>query len=213
MLKEIAARDQLQDQVFDDREQQLIRDAIKVKYRKVSQSAEGLFRYTTGRPGAVALGYDTAILDMIPEDALTSFCGVGNPFSVGPIAAGSRVLDVGCGAGFDLLVAGRYVGPEGRVCGIDLTEEMVSRAQALVGKFGDQTITVRQVSGDVIPYEMDSFDYVISNGVFNLSPGKLHLFREIRRVLRPSGRLQFADIILVRELPQGMAGSIDDWTQ
>ncbi len=213
MLKEIAARDQLHDQVFDDREQQLIRDAIKVKYRKVSQSAEGHFRYKTGKAGAVALGYDAAILDMIPEEASTSFCGVGNPFSVGPIAAGSRVLDVGCGAGFDLLVAGRYVGPEGHVCGIDLTEEMVSRAQTLIGDFGDKTMSVRHVTTDAIPYDNDSFDYVISNGVFNLSPCKLQLFREVRRVLKPGGKLHFADIVLVRELPEGVAGSIDDWSQ
>ena len=213
MAKEITARDQLQEQVFDDAEQQLIRDAIKEKYRKVSQSAAGLFRYKTGKTGAAALGYDAAILELIPEEALESFCGVGNPFSAGPMAAGSRVLDVGCGAGFDLLVAGRYVGPEGRVCGIDLTEEMVGRAQALINAFGGETLSVQHVTGDNIPYDVDSFDYVISNGVFNLSPCKLHLFKEIRRVLRPGGILQFADIILDRELPQGVGGSIEDWSQ
>ena len=199
--------------MFDDGEQQLIRDAIREKYRKVSQSAADHFRYKTGKTGAAALGYDAAILELIPEEALTSFCGVGNPFAAGSIAAGSRVLDVGCGAGFDLLVAGRYVGPGGRVCGIDLTEEMVGRAQAFIGAFGDETFSVQHVTGDKIPHDEDSFDYVISNGVFNLSPCKLQLFREIRRVLRPGGILQFADIILDRELPQGVGGSIEDWSQ
>lgn len=199
--------------MFNDGEQQQIRDAIKNKYRKVSGSAEGLFRYQTGKSGAVALGYDMAILDEIPEKALTSYCGVGNPFSVEVIKEQSDVLDIGCGAGFDLLVASRLVGSEGRVCGIDLTEEMVSKAQSLVSEFGNSTITVQHVLSELLPYNEDSFDHVISNGVFNLSPCKLKLFREIRRVLRPGGYLQFADIILTQQPPSGTGDSLDDWSQ
>lgn len=199
--------------MFSDSEQQQIRDAIRNKYRKVSGSAEGLFRYQTGKSGAVALGYEMALLDGIPEEALNSFCGVGNPFSVEKIKEQSRVLDIGCGAGFDLLVAGRIVGTGGRVCGIDLTEEMVSKAQSLVSEFGDSTITVQHVSSESLPYDDDSFDHVISNGVFNLSPCKLTLFREIRRVLAPGGYLQFADIILTQQPPPGTADSLEAWSQ
>ena len=201
------------DDAFNNGEQQQIRDAVKNKYQKVSQSAEGLFRYQTGKSGAVALGYDGTILDEIPEGALKSFCGVGNPFSVEVIKEQSSVLDIGCGAGFDLLVASRIVGPGGRVCGIDLTEEMARKAQSLISEFGNQTITVQKVSGESLPYDQDSFDYVISNGVFNLSPCKLKLFREIRRVLRPGGYLQFADIVLTQDPPPGVADSLDDWSQ
>jgi arsenite methyltransferase len=201
------------DGVFNDGEQQQIRDAIKNKYSKVSGSAEGLFRYQTGKSGAVALGYDTVVLDEIPDEALHSFCGVGNPFSVEVIKEQSQVLDIGCGAGFDLLVASRIVGSGGRVCGIDLTEEMVSKAQSLVSEFGDSTIAVQHVLSESLPYNEDSFDHVISNGVFNLSPCKLTLFREIRRVLRPGGYLQFADIILTQQPPPGTADSLDDWSQ
>jgi SAM-dependent methyltransferase len=209
----IVSRSQLVDDAFNDEEQQQIRDVVKDKYLKVSQSAEGLFRYQTGKSGAVALGYDVAILDEIPEGALNSFCGVGNPFSVEVIKEQSSVLDIGCGAGFDLLVASRMVGHGGRVCGIDLTEEMVGKAQALISEFGNQTITVQKVSGELLPFDQDSFDYVISNGVFNLSPCKLKLFREIRRVLRPGGYLQFADIVLTQDPPPGVADSLDDWSQ
>ncbi len=210
---EIREKNQLVDGAFDEKEQQQIRDAIKNKYQDVSQSADGLFRYQTGKAGAAALGYDASILDGIPEGALSSFCGVGNPFSVESIAVGSHILDIGCGAGFDLLVASTIVGSGGRVRGVDLTEEMVSKARSFISEFAGSTISVEHISSESLPYDDRSFDHVISNGVFNLSPCKLTLFREVRRVLRPGGCLQFADIVLVREPPPGTTGSVEGWSQ
>lgn len=172
-----------------------------------------MFSYPTGRAGAVALGYDAAILDKIPDDDLRSFCGVGNPFSLSPLGSGASVLDVGCGVGIDLIVARRYVGSKGRVCGIDLTEEMVNRAQALLERLGDDHFTVQRVTSETIPFADETFDYVISNGVINLSPAKLRLFKEIHRVLNRGGTLQFADVLLKDEQSPGPPGSLDDWAQ
>lgn len=172
-----------------------------------------MFNYQTGRKGALALGYDPAIINKFPDDALRSFCGVGNPFTISSIPAGSKVLDIGCGTGFDLLVASEIVGDRGRVCGIDVTEEMVYRAQALVNEFGDDTISIKHISSEKIPYTDGCFDHVISNGVFNLSPFKLALFKEIRRVMKANGILQFADVSLMEEKAPEKASSPDDWAQ
>ena len=144
---------------------------------------------------------------------LNSFCGVGNPFSLHDIPPGSTVLDIGSGAGFDLYVAGRLVGETGRVCGIDLTREMVDLARQNIAASGLNNIEVIHVSSEEIPYNDNTFDTVISNGVINLSPCKQELFQEIFRVLRNSGKLQFADVVLEKELPGALAGSLEAWSQ
>ena len=159
------------------------------------------------------LGYDESLVDAIPDALLNSFCGVGNPFAIQEIAVGSHVLDVGCGAGFDLIVARDLVGSAGRVCGIDMTEEMVARARRNLAERGYADIETRHVDTEMIPYPDNSFDWVISNGVINLSPNKLQLFQEIYRVLRQGGRLQFADIVLDNELPAALAGNVESWAQ
>lgn len=179
----------------------------------MAQSADGLFSYQTGRKGAVALGYDSALVETIPDDAFNSFCGVGNPFAISSIVPGSEILDIGCGSGVDLLVARAIVGEGGLVCGIDLTEEMVNKAQFLIKGTGYENISVQHVTSEKIPHPDKRFDYVISNGVFNLSPSKLELFREIRRVLKPGGILQFADVCLMEGKALDQAGSPDDWAQ
>jgi arsenite methyltransferase len=144
---------------------------------------------------------------------LSSFCGVGNPFSIDEIARGSAILDIGSGAGFDLIVASRLTGSGGNVYGIDLTEEMVVRAKEIVQSLSIDNIEVHHVSSEKIPFKDQTIDVVISNGVINLSPCKLELFREIYRVLRPGGRLQFVDMVLDRDLPAGMAGNLEAWSQ
>lgn len=144
---------------------------------------------------------------------LKSFCGVGNPFSLGEILPGNNLLDIGSGAGFDLYVAKRLVGEGGRVCGIDLTREMVDRARNNLAESGMNNIEITHVSSEEIPYHDDTFDTVISNGVINLSPCKQELFKEIFRVLKNGGKLQFADVVLEKELPGTLVGSLEAWSQ
>ena len=176
-------------------------------------SSEGKFGYPTGRAGAEALGYDSVFIREAPAAMLKSFCGVGNPFSLGEIQPGSSVLDIGSGAGFDLYVASRLVGESGKACGIDLTREMVDLARKNIVASGLHNIEVTHVSSEEIPYSDNTFDTVISNGVINLSPCKQELFQEIFRVLKNGGKLQFADVILEKELPGALAGSLEAWSQ
>jgi arsenite methyltransferase len=190
-----------------------IRQAIRNKYAEVSISAVGKFSYPVGKEGSLALGYDSALLKSAPEQFFESSCPVGNPFSLGAILPGSAVLDYGCGGGLDLYVAGRLVGDKGRVCGIDLTKEMAERARQNLALAGIPNFEIKTVDAETIPYKDHSFDVVISNGVINLSPCKQTLFQEIHRVLKPGGKLQFADIVLEQELPAGLSGSAESWSQ
>lgn len=207
------SRDQLAGHGFSEKELSIIREAIQNKYQGVSSSAEGMFRYLTGRAGALQLGYDEALMADIPERLMKGFCGVGNPFAIETIAPGSYLLDIGCGTGFDLIVARRIVGDTGRVAGIDLTKEMLRQAGRNFIEMGIDDIETRLVDSEEIPYAASTFDVVISNGVINLSPLKLDLLKEIFRVLRPGGRLQFADIVLDKALPPILANSVESWAQ
>lgn len=190
-----------------------IRNVIRKKYAEVSISADGKFQYPTGRDGANALGYDPAIMQNADLKLLESFCGVGNPFSLGEIRHGDVVLDFGSGGGFDLFVASELVGESGRVCGIDLTEEMVNRAKDNLTSANITNIKIKKVDSEDIPYADYTFDVVISNGVINLSPSKNICFKEIHRVLKPGGRLQFADVVLENKLPADLSGSLEAWSQ
>jgi SAM-dependent methyltransferase len=186
---------------------------VRSKYSEVAGSAAGKFSYPTGKEGATLLGYDPALIAESHPGLLESFCGVGNPFSLFPILPGSSILDVGCGAGFDLSIAARLTGPRGRVHGIDLTEAMVARARDNLRRQGIANAEVLQVQSESLPFADNTFDVVISNGVINLSPDKETLFREINRVLKPGGNFGFADVMLEQELPHGMAGSAEAWSQ
>ncbi|MEN8232844.1 MAG: methyltransferase domain-containing protein [Thermodesulfobacteriota bacterium] len=159
------------------------------------------------------MDYDPVFIHEAPASLLKSFCGVGNPFSLGDIQPGNNVLDIGSGAGFDLYVARRLTAESGKVCGIDLTREMVGRARKNLAESGMDDIEVVHVSSEEIPYNDNTFDTVISNGVINLSPCKQELFQEIFRVLKNGGKLQFADVVLEKELPGTLAGSLEAWSQ
>lgn len=189
-----------------------IQEEIRKKYTEVSESTADRFPYPTGQEGAESLGYDPSMIEKMPEEVLSTFCGVGNPFSLGKIHRGETVLDVGCGAGFDMIVASYLVGPSGRVCGIDLTPAMLSRAQMNLKQLNISNAEVQLASSEEIPYNDGTFDVVISNGVLNLSLLKEKSFKEIYRVLKDHGRLQIADIILIDGQPQANACSIDAWS-
>lgn len=189
-----------------------IQRAVRAKYAEISCSAAGRFRYPTGRAGAIALGYDLSVLSDLPDDVLDTFCGVGNPLALESIHSGEKVLDIGCGAGLDMILASRLVGPAGRVCGIDLTPEMVEKARANFVRAGVNNANAVVAGSEAIPYDNDTFDVVISNGVLNLSPLKERSFREIFRVLKPGGRLRFADIVLKEDLPAELANSLEAWS-
>jgi ubiquinone/menaquinone biosynthesis C-methylase UbiE len=178
-----------------------IRQGITEKYRKVAVSPAGLFKYPTGEQSARALGYAAEIVSGIPQVVRDHFVGVGNPAALGPIVPGEAVLDLGCGGGFDAMVAAQLVGPTGRVVGIDLSPEMLAVASAALAETPYSWVEFRQGEGEALPFPDTSFDVALSNGVLNLIPDKPRAVREISRVLRPGGRLQACDIGLVRDEP------------
>ena len=190
-----------------------IHDGIRDKYAKVAVSPEGQFKYPTGRAGLEILKYDAAIVSELPEAVAGSFCGVGNPFSLGEIAPGSRVLDIGCGAGVDALVASKVVEPSGKVMGIDITPEMVRRAEANKKEIGADNV-VFQVGRVQNLIGMDeSFDFVISNGALNLIPEKAEVIEAAFRLLKPGGWLFVADQFLVGPTSKDLKARIQSWFQ
>lgn len=198
-----------------EQEMAAIRQGIKEKYSRVAAAGSGCcFEYPTGEEGMRLQGYPLHLLKDVPKAFLDSFCGVGNPFSLGPINEGEAVLDIGCGAGVDTLVAARLVGPKGRVVGLDVTPEMVGKAQANFALLPPQGNVSFQVGeAESLPFPEGEFDAVISNGVFNLTLDKEKALKEAYRVLKPGGRLLLADMVLVTDLPGELAGKVENWYQ
>lgn len=186
---------------------------IRKKYAEASVTPKGLFKYPTGREGLEGLGYDPKIVESIPKPVIDSFCGVGNPFSLGLIHEGETVLDIGCGGGFDVIFAATMVGSKGNVTGIDVTPEMLERSKKNVQETSVENVTFMQTSGEDLPFPDNSFDIVISNGVFNLFPDKEKAFSEIFRVLKIAGRLMVSDQVLIGELSKDQKLSAESWAQ
>ena len=189
-----------------------LRKEVSAKYREVAVNPDGEYHFHTGRPLAARLGYDSSVVDSLPDAAVESFSGVGNPFSQRPLAEGERVVDCGSGAGFDSFIAAGQVGPKGRVVGIDMTEEMLAKSRATAISMGCGNVTFLEGYLEEIPVEDGWADVVISNGVINLCADKKQVFAEINRVLRPGGRLQFADIANSKPVPESAIQNIDLWT-
>jgi SAM-dependent methyltransferase len=189
-----------------------LREEVKSKYREVALDPHGEFHFHTGRYLARRLGYDDEFVQSLPDAAVESFAGVANPFALRKLSKGERVVDVGSGAGFDSFVAADQVGPAGRVVGVDMTEEMLTKSRATAAKLGLANVEFREGLAEDLPVEDGWADVVISNGVINLCADKKAVFTEIFRVLRPGGRLQFADIANGKSVPEAAIQNIDLWT-
>jgi SAM-dependent methyltransferase len=185
---------------------------IKKTYAQVSAEPETDFIFPTGRAWALDLGYPPDLLERVPDGSADSFAGVANPFALGPLGPGERVLDVGSGAGTDSLVAAQMVGSEGRVAGIDMTPEMVAKARASAAELGAGQVEFVEGEAERLPFADASFDVVISNGMIDLIPDKDAVFGELFRVLRPGGRVQIADVTIQRPVSEEGKRDIDLWT-
>jgi arsenite methyltransferase len=189
-----------------------LREQVRDKYREVALDPERTYHFHTGRALAARLGYDAALVNALPDRAVESFAGVGNPFSLHPLERGARVVDVGSGAGLDSFIAAAQVGPTGRVVGIDMTAEMLDKSRETAAALGYQHVEFREGLAEALPVDDGWADVVISNGVINLCADKRAVFAEIHRVLRPGGLLQFADIANGRPVPPEALRDIDLWT-
>jgi arsenite methyltransferase len=190
---------------------QELRRAIQQEYALVASEPEHGFHFHTGRKLAGILEYQEEWLEGVPEATIASFAGTGNPFSVGPLASGEHVVDVGCGAGIDSLIAAKMVGRTGRVIGVDMTPEMINKARAGALHANASNVEFRQGLAESLPVEDKWADVVISNGVMNLFPDKLAGLQEIARVLKPGGRLQIGDILVQKAVSDKGKRDIGLW--
>ena len=190
----------------------VLRDEIRKTYTDVSTTPDRDFIFPTGRSWAQELGYPEPELSRIPDATVDSFAGVANHWQLGRIDPGATVLDLGCGAGTDLLIAAQMTGPGGRAIGVDMTGSMLDRARASAVEMRLANVELHEALIESVPIEDASIDVVISNGVIDLVPDKEAVFAEIDRVLRPGGRLQLADVVIHHEVSEDARKRIDLWT-
>ncbi len=189
-----------------------IKDKIRQRFVKVALDPHAQQRHPTGPASAKKLGYDPAEIDGLPAVVTESFAGVGNPLGLGELRAGDTVLDMGCGAGVDSILAAREVGPSGRVVGVDMTEEMVVKARQNAVATGVTNVAFHATDADSLPMADGTVDVVISNGVFNLCLDKQKVLAAVYRVLRPGGRIQMADILLDDAVTEGEIEKKGAWS-
>src|SRR5437763_7050220 len=190
---------------------ELLKSEIKKTYARVSETPQQDFIFPTGRAWAEDLDYPPELAN-VPERAVESFAGVANPFSLGRLAPGERVLDLGCGAGTDSLVAAQMVGEQGRVTGIDMTPQMLAKARSAATDLAEANVEFVEGEAERLPFADKSFDVVISNGVIDLIPEKDAVFSELHRVLAPGGRMQIADVTIQNPVSAEGRRDIDLWT-
>jgi SAM-dependent methyltransferase len=193
-------------------DQQALREHVAAKYGELALDPEADFHFHTGISLARMLGYEEHLLNGLPREVTERFAGTGNPFLVGRLSAGEVVVDVGCGAGLDTLIAGQQVGSTGRVIAVDMTPAMRQTAEQGARTLGLTNVDVREGLAESLPVDDAIADVVISNGVVNLCPDKQRVFREMYRVLKPGGRLQIADIMVHKEVPLEAKQDIDLWS-
>ena len=193
-----------------DRER--LREQVASKYTDVAREPDKGFHFHTGRPLAKMLGYEDADLGWLPKSTLESFAGTGNPLSMGRLNPGEVVLDLGCGAGLDALLAARQVGPTGQVIAVDMTEAMLEKARIGALAVGLENVDARFGYAEALPVDTESVDVLISNGVINLCPDKIAVMTEVWRVLKAGGRFQVGDIVVHKEVPQDAKDDIDLWS-
>jgi SAM-dependent methyltransferase len=189
----------------------LLKSEIKKTYSSVSEEPGRDFIFPTGRAWADDLGYPDELAN-VPETAVESFAGVANPWTMGRLTPGERVLDLGSGAGTDSLVAAQMVGEEGYVTGIDMTPAMLAKARAAATEMGVANVDFVEAEAERLPFADESFDVVISNGVIDLIPDKDAVFAELYRVLTPGGRIQIADVTIQNPVSEEGRRNIDLWT-
>jgi SAM-dependent methyltransferase len=190
---------------------ELLKSEIKKTYASVSEQPQTEFIFPTGRAWAEDLDYPRE-LDNVPEAAVESFAGVANPWTMGRLAEGERVLALGSGAGTDSLIAAQMVGPTGSVIGIDMTPAMLSKARGAAAETGVSNVEFVESEAEHLPFPDGSFDVVISNGVIDLIPDKDAVFAELYRVLTPGGRIQIADVTIQNPVSAEGRRNIDLWT-
>ena len=193
-------------------DREALRRQISDKYRDVAMNPALGFHFHTGYPLTKMLGYEEEEVNRLPSGVVDSFAGTGNPFLFGGMGESETVVDIGCGAGFDSLIAAQQVGPTGKVIAVDMTAEMRDKAQAAATEMGFEHVEVREGYAEELPVADATADAIISNGVVNLCPDKQQVFREMYRVLKPGGRLQIGDILVHLEVPQDAKDDIDLWS-
>jgi arsenite methyltransferase len=190
---------------------ELLKSEIRKTYASVSDEPERDFIFPTGRVWAEDLGYPEELAN-VPDTAVESFAGVANPWTLGRLSPGERVLDLGSGAGTDSLVAAQMVGEEGRVTGVDMTPQMLAKARAAAAEMGAGNVDFVEGEAEKLPFEDGSFDVIVSNGVIDLIPDKDAVFSELYRVLAPGGRMQIADVTIQNPVSEEGRRNIDLWT-